>query len=475
MFEAILGNLLLFGVLAVLLLVAAPLSLYVLRLRRVVAPNEVHIVQTRAKTVSYGKDMPGGNTYYDWPSWLPVIGLTKTVLPVSVFDLPLDGYDAYDNDRVPFLVDVVAFFRIEDPNTAAQRVRSFAELEDQLQAIVRGAVRTVLAKHDINQIMIERSKFGEHFTSEVAPQLVNWGVESVKNIELMDIRDARNSSVIANIMAKRTSDIERDSRSVVAENHRQAEMAEIVAKRDVELQRQQAEQQVGTRTAEKNREVGIAQERSVQEVLLARRDTVSRDMEVRQVEQVRAAEISKDVAVIEAEQDRQVKQVEAEAAKAVQIIAADAEKQATVTRAEGTLEQQRREAVGIQAIGEAKAVAERELARAPVQAQIDLAREIGGNEGYQKYLISLEQVKAGATVGVAQANALAAADIKVIATAGTPEEGLTSISEAFTVRGGIKLGTLLEGLQATDLGNAVLNRAGIKPSAPAKAEEEASA
>lgn len=40
-------------------------------LRRVVEPNEVHIVQRANETKSYGKDTPNGNTYYEWPRWRP--------------------------------------------------------------------------------------------------------------------------------------------------------------------------------------------------------------------------------------------------------------------------------------------------------------------------------------------------------------------------------------------------------------------
>ena len=70
-------------------------------LRRVVETNEVHIVQSAKATKSYGKDTPNGNTYYEWPSWVPVLGVTKIKLPVSVFDLELQAYEAYDVGRVP--------------------------------------------------------------------------------------------------------------------------------------------------------------------------------------------------------------------------------------------------------------------------------------------------------------------------------------------------------------------------------------
>lgn len=107
--------------------------LIAITLRRVVPTNETHIVQSRKKTTSYGKDTENGNVYYEWPSWLPVIGITKVVLPVSVFDISLTAYEAYDIGRVPFIVDIMAFFRINDSNVAAQRVENFAELLQQLR------------------------------------------------------------------------------------------------------------------------------------------------------------------------------------------------------------------------------------------------------------------------------------------------------------------------------------------------------
>ena len=74
----------------------------------------------------------------------------------------------------------------------------------------------------IEEIMQERSKFGGAFTKEVDGQLTDWGVCTVKNIELMDIRDSEKSFVIQNIMKKKRSHIEMESRTEVAKNHRSA-------------------------------------------------------------------------------------------------------------------------------------------------------------------------------------------------------------------------------------------------------------
>ncbi len=409
--------------------------------RRVVNTNMVHIVQRGRTTIPYGTGLDGGNVYYRWPSWIPKIGVTVIELPVSNFDLSLDSYEAYDADRVPFMVDITAFFRIADTALAAQRVANIIELEEQLKQIVQGAVRKVLASDTIDKIMLERSKFGEAFTNEVVEQLKQWGVEPVKSMELMDIRDGHGSKVISNIMAKKTSHIEMESRRDVAENMRAAEMAEITAKREIDIQRQQAEQAVGERTAEKDKAVGIANQLSRQEVLAQEKVTRERDMDVKRVEQVRQAEITKDEQVVFAEQDKQTR----------------------VIKAEGELEAERRNAQGIQVVGEARAAAEKAMQLAPVQAQIELAKEIGSNEGYQLYLMTIEGIKGYVVVGSEQAKALQEADVKVISNAGNPAEGVNKVMDLFTSKGGTNLAAMVEGLAQSPLGENILKHLTGRP------------
>ena len=446
---------------------------WVIALRRVVPVNEVHIVQTRKNTVSYGKGFDS-NTYYEWPSRLPMIGLTRVTLPVSNFAIDLPDYAAYDKERVPFLVHVMAFFRISDSNTAAQRVASFEELKQQLTAIVQGSVRTVLAAHEIDQIMLDRSRFGEAFTKEVQPQLGGWGVEAIKNIELMDIRDTKDSDVIHNIMAKRTSGIERESRLVVADNSRQAEMAEIAAKREIEMSRQLAAEQVGLRTAEKDKNVGVANEQASQQVKVQQRETAAKEMDVVQVNTVRGAEIAreaaviaaaqaKDVAIVQADAAKQVAVVSAEATKQVSIVSAEGHKQQTVLTAEGQLEAAKRNAEGITAEGHAKGAAETAILMAPVDAQIKLAEKIGSDQGYQNYLLGIRNIEAAQAVGMAQAEALKSADVKVISNAGSPGKGLTGVMDLFSADGGTAIASMLEGLAQSPEGKKMLEKFVNKP------------
>lgn len=427
------------GILSVLGAIALLSIIVAFWLRRVVPTNEVHIVQSRKSTKSYGKDTNNGNTYYEWPSWFPLIGVTKIVMPVSVFDVQLEAYEAYDVGRVPFVVDIVAFFRIADSNLAAQRVASFDELENQLRSIVQGAVRTILASHDIDKIMLERSVYGEQFTEAVSDQLKSWGVVPVKNIELMDIRDAMDNRVIHNIMEKKKSLIEMQSRVEVADNIKNAEVAEIEAQRERDIKDQQAQQAVGERTAEKDQAVGIANEKAAQEIKDQQRITKEKEMAVVQVNDVKRAEITRDVNVVKADED----------------------KQAMILRADGHLESKKREAEAITVEGNARADAEKAMQLAPVQAQIELAREIGSNEGYQSYLVSIRAIEANQVVGTEQAQALKVADLKVIANAGDAVSGINKVMDIFSSKGGTELAAMVEAFAQTEQGEAVLQKFGI--------------
>lgn len=442
-------------------------------LRRVVPSNMVTIVQSAKNTKSFGTGQEAGNVYWDIPSWVPLFGITTVSLPVSNFALNIDNYVAYDKDRVPFMVDITAFFRIADTNTAAKRVSHFEELQEQLLVIIQGSVRKILANDVIDTIMLQRSKFGEAFTKEVGEQLKNWGVETVKNIELMDIRDAQNSKVIANIMAKKQSFIEMESRKEVAENNKVAEMAEIDAQREVELQQQMALQAVGERTAEKDKAVGIAQEKSAQEVAVQQKTTKEKQMEVVKVEEVKKAEINKEKQRVVSEQDKQTAVIKAEADKETAITKAQGDKEAAVTKAEGekqatilsaeaTLEEEKRKAEATKVNGEAVATAEKQKQMAVVEPQITLAKEIGENGSYQTYLIKIEEIKANQAVGMEQAKALSNADLKVIANTGNPAEGVSSLGKLFSPQGGTALAGMLEAVSNTPQGKALLETAGVK-------------
>lgn len=461
-----------FGIFA---LVSITLSVYVLSLRVVVPTNEVHIVQRGNKTISYGKvtkdgeENINGNVYYRFPEWMPYIGVTFTSLPLSVFSIKLENYEAYDLDRLPFLVDIMAYFRVNDSNKAASRIQNTIELKDQITNIVKGSVRSIMANSKLEDIMSQRSTYGQQFTDSVKEQLKEWGVVAVKNIELMDVRDSRESQVIANIMAKKSSEIEMQSRTEVAINNKKASEAEIEAQQAIRLKEEEAKQQVGMKQANVSREVGIAKEKADQEIKEQAKITKEKEMEVIKVAQIRQAEINKEANIVKAEEAKAVTIKQAEASKEQielkamadkrQIeLSAEADKTQIELRAEAELSMNLKEAQGIKAKGEAEAESKRLMELAPVNAQIELAKEIGNNQGYQDYLVRLEQIKALCEVGIEQAKNLGKANIKINAMSNDVPSGVNKVTDIFSPNGGLNLAGALETFASSPIGEKVINK-----------------
>jgi flotillin len=393
------------------------------------------------------------------------------VLPVSNFDIDLFKYSAYDKDRVPFVVDVKAFFHISDTNKAAEKVESFEELRKQLENVVQGAVRSILAKSKLEEIMEERSIFGEKFTESVKTDLANWGVEPIKNIELMDVRDADGSKIIHQIMAKRMSAIDMESRTEVAKNNKMAEQAELTARQEIDVTRAETEkvageaqakslQAIGIAKAEAAKKSGIAEQQSISDIAQAEKATAERKMEVIKVQQVKQAEIDKEKEIIDAEKEKRRIEIQAEA-----------DKYQVETDAVAKLEAQKKNAQGIQAVGEAEAKviaakgtseAEAEKAKqlASVTAQTELAKEIGENQGYQDYLIRVKTVDKEQIVEVAKAESIARAlekaDLKILANSGDVQSGMNKFSDILSAKGGSQINGLLESLKQTEEGKAIL-------------------
>lgn len=443
---------------------------WIFSLRRVVPTNEVHIVRQGSKTMVYGTPERGnaeqntlfsGNSYYEFPSSIPVLGVSVTKMPLSIFGIDINDFDAFDKDRVPFVVDIQSFFRISDYEVAASRISDIEELKGQLLSIVQGAVRSILAKDLLNSIMEERSKYGQEFTDEVKEELKSWGVETVKNIELMDMRDAAREEVISNIMKMKKSEIEKTSRVTVAKNNQEAREAEIAAQKEIDLKDQDAQKEVGLRKAEVSKEVGIANEKSSQEVKEQAKLTKEKEMEVVKIGTLKQAEIDKEATIISAEAHQRETEINAAASKTQIELQAEADLIQTTKKAEGSLVTATKSAEGIKLEGDAKAEAEKKMQMASVEAQLKLATEIGENQGYQQYLIEIRKVEANEKVGLAQAENIKGADIKIIAGAGDVTGGISNAMGALSPKGGFNIAGAMEALAATDAGKELLSKLGI--------------
>ena len=120
----------------------------------------------------------------------------------------------------------MAFFRIVDSNMAAERVKSFEELHDQLNFILKGRdpVDPGVVGHP-GHPRIARYLRPTVYRGRRWNSLKEWGVQNVKSIELIDIHDSAASQANANIMAIRQSAIQQESRVKIASSMQTAAIA----------------------------------------------------------------------------------------------------------------------------------------------------------------------------------------------------------------------------------------------------------
>src|SRR4051812_10550166 len=86
-------DLLAIGSLAVVVAIVV-IGIVAIMLRCVVPTNEVHLVQSSKTTTSYGNDTKNGNTYYEWPSWLPILGIAERSAATAEVPKPRPGFRA---------------------------------------------------------------------------------------------------------------------------------------------------------------------------------------------------------------------------------------------------------------------------------------------------------------------------------------------------------------------------------------------
>lgn len=474
-------SIILYVAIGVVSLIVISIICWLLSKRRVVKPSEVHVVRRTKVTDIYGNIKPvtnaatgaqeqtdesSGNVYYEIPSWMPIWGVEVQVLPLHNFSVDLENYEAYDKDKLPFVVDVTAFFRIADYKQAASRIEDNSTLEEHLTKIVQSSVRSILANDTLDEIMIQRSRYGEEFTKEVSDNLKEWGVVPVKSIELMDVRDKDGEQVISNIMEKKKSFIDMESRKEVAKNNQEAKEAEIAAEQSIAMKEEEKQETVGRRRAEREKAVGIAREQSQQDIQEQAKTTKEKEMAVLQVETVQRANIDKERTIIDANASRERQKIEAEA----KVVVAEEQKKAAehdasalyikkTKDAEAELIKEQNIAKAIEAKGLAEATAKEKQGLAEVEPQIVLAKEIGENKGYQAYLIEIKKVEATQAVGIEQAKNLGNAQIKIIANAGgNVETGVKSVMDLFSASGGQALGSMLEAFKGTDAGQAIIEK-----------------
>lgn len=224
-------------------------------LYRIVPVNEAHIRILRNK-----KDIFSTRTNKSAYWFIPFITRVHK-LPLCNLAIPVNDIKLNDKDMAKFVCDIMCFINIKDINLAVERLIltdtsenlgfDFVRLSEDLRAIMESIGRTVTTKQSILDIYMNRQMLDTAITKEVEVVFPKWGIELV-DLELKDIKDAHESTIIADIERKVAAEIRRDADIKVAETTKEAELAKAEAEEIYRKRQIEKDKQIGISEQEKN-------------------------------------------------------------------------------------------------------------------------------------------------------------------------------------------------------------------------------
>lgn len=171
---------------------------FLIKIRKVVPNNKVHIIEKENKSIIYWKGYKWWNSYFSWPAYIPFIWWIKTkILPLSVFNLKIKSYKTYDKTRVPFLIDIIWFFKISDPIANSQNIESIKDLEIKLNDIFKLSIIKVFEEKNIIEIFEKIKKVDKEILDTLNKEIKSWWIEvkSIKILDIMDIEDWKSDLI----------------------------------------------------------------------------------------------------------------------------------------------------------------------------------------------------------------------------------------------------------------------------------------
>jgi regulator of protease activity HflC (stomatin/prohibitin superfamily) len=159
--------------------------------------------------------------------------MVKVDLRTRVDDVP--PQDVISHDNVSVSVTAVIYYKIIDPERAIVQVANFNQATSQL---AQTTLRSVLGKHDLDEMLAERDKLNRDIQEILDRQTEGWGIK-VTNVEIKDID--LNETMIRAIARQAEAERERRAKIINAEGEHQAaqkllEAAEILSARPEAMQ-----------------------------------------------------------------------------------------------------------------------------------------------------------------------------------------------------------------------------------------------
>ena len=140
--------------------------------------------------------------------------MVRVDLRVIVMDVPTQDVISFDNVSVK--VNAVVYYRVVDPEKATINVERFMDATNQL---AQTTLRSVLGKHELDEMLSERDKLNEDIQQILDRQTDAWGVK-VNNVEIKHVD--LDESMIRSIAKQAEAERQRRAKVIHAEGEQQA-------------------------------------------------------------------------------------------------------------------------------------------------------------------------------------------------------------------------------------------------------------
>jgi regulator of protease activity HflC (stomatin/prohibitin superfamily) len=165
---------------------------------------------------------------------IPVIDrMVRVDLRTVTLNIP--PQEVITRDNVPCRVNAVAYFKVIDPDRAITEVENFLLATSQ---IAQTALRSVLGKAELDQLLAERERLNEDLQKIIDEQTEPWGVK----VSTVEIKDVEIPEQMQRAMARQAeAERERRAKIIAAEGEFQAaeklgQAADIISKNPATIQ-----------------------------------------------------------------------------------------------------------------------------------------------------------------------------------------------------------------------------------------------
>jgi regulator of protease activity HflC (stomatin/prohibitin superfamily) len=140
--------------------------------------------------------------------------MVRVDLRLVVLDVP--SQDVISRDNVSVKVNAVVYFRVVDPQLAIIQVANFLDATSQL---AQTTLRSVLGKHELDEMLAERDKLNADIQTILDQQTDAWGIK-VANVEIKHVD--LNESMVRAIAQQAEAERARRAKIIHAEGEMQA-------------------------------------------------------------------------------------------------------------------------------------------------------------------------------------------------------------------------------------------------------------